>query len=301
MTMPYISDEYSLRKALRKTVALLGVCIALTLMLSSCGDTTDTNNENQELERDHSAKAVLDYESGIITTPISAYSVPSRVLAKAKRAKVLMILPCLKKKGFTQTPPAVPQDSTPMSNDGSLWGIWSVKLAQKHGFELDDGSELIEFKRIHSIPGFTEAQDECHSEQSSEIKKLYQDDPFSTSEIESTIAGTAYGAVQQSEEYKSIHSQFQDCVRTHGYVPDEGWTTSDVVASDTGKPTAKEIKAATAVAQCATDLQSAQRLSDMKASFEAPLIKKHQAQLEARLKTIRDMEARLDEKLKGLE
>lgn len=284
-----------------RALSVFAASLALLVSMAGCSATPPLGGE---LERDPSAKAVLDYSTGRITTPVSAYAAPVRLEFKVEKASELLLAPCLKEQGFTPTPTKIPTDADyPARDIGRMWGPWSVKLAQRRGYELDDGESLKRSQQNFGIPGYDDAVFDCRDKHQKEFEQLTEGDVFSQESIDSSISVQARVATQNTDEYKSIHNEYDECIRSKGYVPlpNDEWGIENPPSGPAGEKSPEKIKAAVDQAQCATDTQAVQRLADMTASFEAPLIDKHQAQLGERMKEIEAAEKRLDAYIKERE
>lgn len=112
------------------------------------------------------------------------------------------------------------------------------------------------------------------------------------------IGFRASAAARQTYEYRGIRAAFDDCLRRAGYEPDtESWGPKGI-GSNEGGPTSEEIKAAVTTAKCNQDNQVTQRMGNLEASFEAPLIRESQSALNTEKQRIREMEIRVDEFLR---
>ncbi|WP_233992307.1 hypothetical protein [Rothia sp. HMSC069C03] len=105
----------------------------------------------------------------------------------------------------------------------------------------------------------------------------------------------AYTYASQTDEWKNIRSEWWICLRERGLTPREGegdWMSEEsahLMASsqDNEESKPEEIRLATIEAECNQKVGMAQRLGDIEASYQGPLIEKNQALLND-LKAYRD-------------
>ena len=106
------------------------------------------------------------------------------------------------------------------------------------------------------------------------------------------IRGEAYQRAQADPEWKKARSDWWDCQRQEGLTPRTGdgeWTSKETANLNADDPKVLEevIRLATIEAQCSEKVRLAQRLGDLEASYQGPLIEKNQALLNE-LKADRD-------------
>lgn len=106
------------------------------------------------------------------------------------------------------------------------------------------------------------------------------------------IRSEAYLRAQADPEWKKARSDWWDCQRQEGLTPRTGdgeWTSKELASLNADDPKVLEevIRLATIEAQCSEKVRLAQRLGDIEASYQGPLIEKNQALLND-LKAYRD-------------
>ena len=106
------------------------------------------------------------------------------------------------------------------------------------------------------------------------------------------ISGEAYQRAQGDPEWKKARSDWWDCQREKGLTPRTGdgeWSSQETanLNADDPKVLDEVIRLAIIEAQCSEKVRLAQRLGDVEASYQGPLIEKNQALLNE-LKADRD-------------
>ena len=252
---------------MKKSAALLA-CFALAL--SSCA----------AAPKDTSLKAQLDFENNYITLPLDEYDMSDQALDITVRASLLIRKECYAKKGYDFE---IVENGW-VSRGASQYGSWNVKHAANH-FTSSKARE--EQHRIYdSIPEDVRAS--CREEHREELDAL----KFDEADEEKyrpvrRISGEAYQRAQGDPEWKKARSDWWDCQREKGLTPRTGdgeWSSKEAARmaslnSDDPKVLEEEIRLATIEAQCSEKVRLAQRLGDLEASYQGPLIEKNQALL----------------------
>ena len=257
---------------MKKSSALLA-CFALAL--SSCAATP----------KDTSLKAQLDFENNYITLPLDEYDRSDQAENITGRASLLILKECYAKKGYDFEI----LENGWVSGDASQYGSWNVKHAANHftSIQVRDEQERI----YKSIPEDVRAS--CREEHREELDMLYFDvaDEEKYRPVE-RIRSEAYQRAQADPEWKKARSDWWDCQREKGLTPrtgDNEWTSKESMSLNADDPKVLEelIRLATIEAQCSEKVRLAQRLGDLEASYQGPLIEKNQALLNE-LKAERD-------------
>ena len=257
---------------MKKSSALLA-CFALAL--SSCA----------AAPKDTGLKAQLDFENNYITLPLDEYDMSDQALDITYRAYLLILKECYAKKGYDFEI----LENGFVSGDASQYGSWNVKHAANH---FTSSKVREEQSRIYdSIPEDVKAS--CREEHREELNAL----KFDEADEEKyrpvrRISGEAYQRAQGDPEWKKARSDWWDCQREEGLTPRTGdgeWTSKETANLNADDPKVLEevIRLATIEAQCSEKVRLAQRLGDLEASYQGPLIEKNQALLND-LKAYRD-------------
>lgn len=249
---------------MKKSSALLA-CFALAL--SSCA----------AAPKDTSLKAQLDFENNYITLPLDEYDMSDQALDITYRAYLLILKECYAKKGYDFEI----LENGLVSGNASQYGSWNVKHAANH---FTSSKVREEQERIYeSIP--EDVKDSCREEHREELDAL----KFDEADEEKyrpvrRISGEAYQRAQGDPEWKKARSDWWDCQRQEGLTPRTGdgeWTSKETANLNADDPKVLEevIRLATIEAQCSEKVRLAQRLGDLEASYQGPLIEKNQAKL----------------------
>ena len=253
-----------MRKALSAVTVfcLLGACV-------SCSNSA---------ERDTSRKAVLDYSKNYIHLPLDEYALDELTLRTVSTAWHTLMSECYAHHGQSY---AVPSIDT--SQPGGLYGSWNVEYAKKYGYSQKEsrGPE-------------DSASDDINTRCQEEVKAAFSDVELDEKEYRfvGELNSQAYTYASQTDEWKNIRSDWWDCQREKGLTPRTGdgeWSSQETANLNADDPKVLEevIRLATIEAQCSEKVRLAQRLGDLEASYQGPLIEKNQALLND-LKAYRD-------------
>lgn len=248
-----------MRKALSAVTVfcLLGACV-------SCSNSA---------ERDTSRKAVLDYSKNYIHLPLDEYAFDELTVRTVSTAWHTLMSECYAHHGQSY---AVPSIDTPQP--GGLYGNWNVEYAKKYGYSQEEsrGSD-------------DSAADDINAQCQEEVKAAFSDVELDEKEYRfvGELNSQAYTYASQTDEWKNIRSEWWTCLRERGLTPREGesdWMSEEsahLMTSSHGNEEAKpeEIRLATIEAECNQKVGMAQRLGDIEASYQGPLIEKNQAKL----------------------
>ena len=253
-----------MRKALSAVTVfcLLGACV-------SCSNSA---------ERDTSRKAVLDYSKNYIHLPLDEYAFDELTIRTVSTAWHTLMSECYAHHGQSY---AVPSIDTPQP--GGLYGNWNVEYAKKYGYSQKE-----------SRGPDDSASDDINARCQEEVKTAFSDVELDEKEYRfvGELNSQAYTYASQTDEWKNIRSEWWDCQRQEGLTPRTGdgeWTSKETANLNADDPKVLEevIRLATIEAQCSEKVRLAQRLGDLEASYQGPLIEKNQALLNE-LKADRD-------------
>ena len=253
--------------ALKKLLA----AALISTVLSSC-------SFGPTLEKDESARAIFDTENDRVILPLDAYN------TAGKGEYFTKALELARKKCFAEHGQHyemfVPTEGSGR-NLGRTYGIWNVEHAQKYGLhEREDSNTLgLSSPAPSSDPG-KDVSTECYQRAVDEMKQIGEI-PFGSSTF-TRLETDARNAAGDRQLKKSLDDEWKRCVKDKGLTPDSEVTVEE------------EIRIATIEAQCDRDIGRSQKLYDLQAQYQKPLVAKNQAALENELKEFK----RRDEQFK---
>jgi len=266
--------------ALKKLLA----AALISTMLSSC-------SFGPTLEKDESARAIFDVENDRVILPLDAYDTTGKDEYYTK-ALELARKKCFAEHGqhykmFVRTEGAG-------RNFGRTYGIWNVEYAQKYGLHEPNESNTLDLSAPapSSDPG-KDVSTECYQRASDEMKQIGEI-PFGSATYR-RVENDVRNAAGDRQLKKSLDDEWKRCVKDKGLTPDSEMTVKEeknIPQSTT--PSEEEIRIAVIQAQCNQDVGRSQKLYDLEAQYQMPLIRKYQSQLEQERKAERER----DEKFK---
>lgn len=253
---------------MHKNSAFTIAALTGALLLSSCAQGGASNSEY---------KAKLDYPNNLITLPLDEYDYDdaSRIVINEAAARILQI--CYVAKGYS--------DAVPMFSDdlgSNIYGAWNVEYAKKYGYLNDEKAREVEQTAV-KIPA--DIRQQCRKENANQLKELdYEDDNDS---FAFRLRQEAYTSAKSNPEWNKVRSEWWSCLESNGLTPrkgDQEWTSLEVLNTHVSSKSEEEktqevIRLATIEAECNQKVGMAQRLGDIEASYQGPLIEKNQAKL----------------------
>ena len=266
--------------ALKKLLA----AALISTVLSSC-------SFGPTLEKDESARAIFDVENDQVILPLDAYD------TTGKDEYFTKALELARKKCFAehgQHYEMFVRTEGSGRNLGRTYGIWNVEHAQKYGLHEPNESNTLDLSAPapSSDPG-KDVSTECYQRASDEMKQIGEI-PFGSATYR-RLETDARNAAGDQQLKKSLDDEWKRCVKDKGLTPDSEMTVKEeknIPQSTT--PSEEEIRIATIQAQCNQDVGRSQKLYDLEAQYQKPLVAKNQAALENELKEFK----RRDEKFK---
>ena len=249
--------------ALKKLLA----AALISTVLSSC-------SFGPPLEKDESARAIFDVENDRVILPLDAYD------TTGKDEYFTKALELARKKCFAE--------------HGQPYGIWNVEYAKKYGLHKSEDSNTLDLSSPapSSDPG-KDVSTECYQRASDEMAKIGEI-PFGSATYR-RVENDVRNAAGDRQLKKSLDDEWKRCVKDKGLTPDSEMTVKEeknIPQSTT--PSEEEIRIAVIEAQCNQDVGRSQKLYDLEAQYQKPLVAKNQAALENELKEFK----RRDEQFK---
>lgn len=253
---------------MHKSSAFTITALAGALLLSSCAQGGASNSEY---------KAKLDYANNLITLPLDEYDYDDASRAVINEAVARIMQVCYVAKGYSDAVPAFSDDQ-----HSNIYGAWNVEYAKKYGYFNEEKSRE-RTQAAEKIPA--EIRKECRKESANQLKEIeYENDNDS---FAYRLRQEAYASAKSDPEWNKVRSEWWSCLESNGLTPrkdDQAWGSQetsniDVSSKSEEEKTQEVIRLATIEAECNQKVGMAQRLGDIEASYQGPLIEKNQAKL----------------------
>lgn len=264
-----------------KAKKLLPTALLSAVLLTSC---------SAPAQQDTSAQAILDRENNIIIKPIMEYDLSNHSLNIYSRIIDKMYTKCLAQKGINFTPGEV---VVPIGS--REYGFWNPDYIEKYGYSI--------------FENFSE-ETQLTSEEQKEFEACYQTEEIKShhnrllevsekTQIAGDILTEARGHALKNPAWQEARKKWWTCLEDKGLTPRTGeddWGSKQELEVDTSTQAGKEeqVRLALIEANCSQETGMAQTLADLEASYQMPLIQKHQADLNEAKKAIKEYTAELE-------
>ena len=239
---------------------------------------------------DTTVKARLDRSTGQVVLPLEEYQATVDDLNITQRASQSVLRECLNRRGHKGLAPQ--DDSTSLGLDRP-YGLWLPERAAQEGFVPSTGQSAPppgEWSN-ESDPAFNAAYDACRGEVGAQMDAVNIPEEALSGGLPGELATKAYNSASATDAWKAAREEWKTCLREHGLTPrdeESAWTSAEaqqvLEAGEDGPadPARKkeEIRVASIEANCNESTQLTQRLGDIEASYQAPLIKQNEAALQ---------------------
>ncbi|WP_426979990.1 hypothetical protein ACQCSU_21615 (plasmid) [Pseudarthrobacter sp. O4] len=256
-----------------------------TVWIAGCG--VGGNEESDEVGR-----ARLDRVASTIIMPLDEYDISDAGWATISRARELAFANCMAKLGVID---ANPPESL-LSEDRD-YGLWNVERARLYGFgsvpadEAPAASEEPPGVYRELDPAWVEARSSCIGSLASEVEPFTPPDEIAARPATFQVKIEAHKLAEKDPQWKAHRDEWWQCLKNVGLIapPEEdAWSsqqTRDLTRSmaDPNNPSPaekeEEIRIAVKEATCNEETALTQKLGDIEAGYQVPLIKGKQAML----------------------
>lgn len=237
-------------------------------------------------DKDPSAAALLDTNTGEVLLPLSEYDLDDLGAERAlvNRALYIDIGPCMRAAGFRfAAASALPGEPS----DDRQFGIWFEPSARRFGFGAppDPMDEAFTADAQAGGEAWAQALETCSASSLAkpEVAAFMPTQDLTTDGLAARLRTDAIRAAAADPLWAEARGEWSECLRSEGLDPpgeDTQWASrqsTDALESDA--PLEMQITLATTEAACNTSVRLTQRLGDLVAAYQAPLITANQAAL----------------------
>ena len=222
------------------------------------------------LLRDTSTKATLDYKNNTIIMPITEYF-DYGDKNYFYHAEYILMKRCFERSASQYD--AEIYDPVTSGSQGEGHGVWNPEYTQKYGY-IDRKT----IRKTHNDPTIEQA---CRSQVNNELATIGTLHYHMTA---TRIEGQARQEASNVKEWQEARKQWHACLKTKNLTPPAGnqsqWMSQEGAAFGGSKEVSdEEIRVATLEAKCAQETGSTQKMLDIEASIQAPLIREHETDL----------------------
>ncbi|CAO1653832.1 hypothetical protein NYA9BBAC_02590 [Salinibacterium sp. NYA9b] len=240
--------------------------IAASFLLSSCSTgTVGLESSGVDIEPYAHVTATLDFEAGTVVLPVDAINRNAPQVDELRReAWQVLTDACLAESGL----PGYSRSETVSSEEDRLFGLWSVPLAQKYGFEI---AALID--QVPPTPSDEELR--CLDESKEEMRTRFNlDDGYS---FDAQVADAAYDAAFASEPGQAALAAAKECMVEQGLEFDAESPMPQFDYESDGD-SAENRRIAVIEATCNVETGAIQTLYDLTARYQSALMDANEAE-----------------------
>ena len=266
-------------RALRVAVSV--GALTSVLALTACSESTDS------VSRDESAHARLDRETGQIITPFSEYLLFDDAAEQAvvDQSHRVYLGHCMEAAGlaFNAT---MAEDQV---LDDRRFGLWVEDRATAYGYSDPPSTVALTWDQDAAAGGdqWQAALDRCEEEflndpETAAFQANNDENDFGRA---SELSTDAYRLAAEDPEWEAARKPWKQCLQDNDLTPPEQpeeWSaveTQQLLESDGAESSQELLRIAAIEARCNNDTSLTQRLGDLVASYEQPLIDRHEAEL----------------------
>lgn len=265
---------------------MTGLTLALaTGWITGCGV---SGNETA----DRTGGARLDRVASTIIMPLDEYDISDAGWSTLSRARDLAFANCMADLGVVDA-----GASEPFLKEDRDYGLWNVERARLYGFgvvPMDDAPAAPEeppgiYRELD--PVWAQTRSSCIGSVASEVEPFTPPDELTAPPATSQVRMEAHRAAEKDPQWKAHRDEWWQCLKNAGLVapPEEdAWSsqqardlTRGMADPENPSPAEKEeeIRIAVKEATCNEETALTQKLGDIEAGYQVPLIKAKQAVL----------------------
>ncbi len=279
-----VTDPLNTRRQL-----LIGMCVlTLAACLGGCmsrGDTPATVTTSSDRARNARYVAEVSEGTGKIIFPVDRYEMTQEEQLLEKSAQYLDLALCMHKQGM---PAYWSPEATVMRDENTRYGRWVMKNAEEFAYTripnkvLDDAFIVDDLfrKKFHDVidsKEYTDAQEHCLNNPAEDL--IMAESLTFPNEV-SRIGQESYDLMLSSEEAHQVFADWERCLNDEGLSrdPDDPYS---ILGVDYSRVDENTIRIAVQDVRCKQTTNFVQRLADIEASFQGPVVERYESELAA--------------------
>lgn len=225
---------------------------------------------------DESATADVDRETSRIVFPITRFQYSDEERAIVESAGSLQYYLCLQDEGVAVSG-WQPREAWPMDVHERRFGVWIEEFAEQYAFTVPDPPPP-PVEPWYDVTG--DVADACHQQ--------VQEDPRWESEFDRPYAGplaydmtAATDQVFVSEPGAAAQADWEACIEEAGLARDTTMDSPSAIVGATDEINEEQIRLALTSVRCKDEVNYVERLADVEAGFQQPVVDKYLKELSA--------------------
>lgn len=278
-----------IRRGRTRMLVPILTCLALTPLLAACSTAESTGPTTSGLD----LSADLDRQSGAIVFPADRLKMTRSDVETLDSAYSFAVAVCAKDLGVDYSPFA-PNDE-PLYEASTYFGVWLEKHAQEFGFVAPMTPADMAANGVKGAPPVTEHAPGAgpDSAQLSEDDRAALEPCFTSQDASRfdavSLAGAApwNGPLGQIDaeflgypQVEEVVAEYDACLKVNGLQPQPD-TPGFARGADTREISAEQIELALNVVACKDEVDYVQRLADIMANKQAPIIEDYATEMVA--------------------
>lgn len=256
------------------SLAAAAILVAAVGCSESRPDVTEqATGSTREWVTDPTAVSEVDAASGTIVTPLDRYALTDAEYALIDSASSLAVYHCAAAQGveggtWTEIPSRGVGDRR--------YGVWDRALVERYGYDLPDRPTVVGNNTVVSALETYEACGEDPDVAQFNLSKIKP-----AFDVGSEVDGLV-DAVLRSPEAEAVFNEWGACLEQNGLTRDldhESGTPWVVLGADTNR-SEESIRMAIIDVDCKTEVDYIQRLANIQAQYEQPIVDKYANELE---------------------
>lgn len=249
----------------RRVPAVAAIVAAAGLAVTSCAA------QPPDFE---SARALLDYKTQMIVTPLDEFSPTPEEAVAIEHANVLVLARCMNEFGLEYPRAETTWDERAPIQDRTF-GIWSPELAQLYGYDYPPNPESDRISEVErTLPeSWSVTWRTCLSRN----EQLPLAVPFSSPNETPVDQGTreSLEGARHDDAWKVAVDEWTDCVEQAGLQVSDAASLVPELTTDLES----NLHIAVADVKCKEENRIAQRLGDILSAYEEEFIQAHESEL----------------------
>ncbi|WP_029069047.1 hypothetical protein [Jonesia quinghaiensis] len=259
-------------------------------LMTSCSSKQSAPSDDVEVSdvRDKSFKAEVNESTSQVQLPIDDFLFTDDELRESDSAVLLELSLCMNSEGY---PASWSPAETGIEREWYRYGRWNKDYAAKLGYTdissvegsspalISEQKFLKEFAEVVNSAEYDKAQTKCSST-NSEVRSVMRTMKELSEELVQ-MREQSYFLMMETDDAQQILAEWEECLKVSGLERDESVSPFAIKGVSHDVADEDSIKAALADVKCKEEVHFIQRLADIEASFQGPLVQKYQSELVA--------------------
>lgn len=259
---------------MRKGLLISGVLLG-SMVLSGCSAAGTS--------RDMQAHARLDESRNLIVYPLDEYRVSDDQIRTMELARIRIVEGCLRDHGIPVKPVEGRRDGLDWGSRN--YGLWNETAARREAQLMASVGQNHEDRGTFYDAATGDVRAQCLEERKDQVQRVSFVEGDQNYGLADKLSLEVNDKAKNTPEWRNAVADWESCLKDNGLTPvRDQWITQESLnasSKDLSDPgNAEELTRVSLLeAKCSQSTGMAQKLADIEASFQIPLIEEHQAEL----------------------